>query len=90
MTFPPVFGPRGVNGVMCMADYLDVLVLCSDPVNLGRTLNLAQELVHFEHVIRDAGLPIRLRRVMPPTRETVTQRSSCRNVQSASKNASAM
>ncbi len=31
-----------------MVEYLDVLVLCADPVNLRRTLNLAQELVHFE------------------------------------------
>lgn len=36
-----------------MADSLDVLVLCSDPVNLRRTLNLAQELVHFEQVCRN-------------------------------------
>lgn len=50
-----------------MAEYLDVLVLCSDPVNLRRTLNLAQELVHFEQVIRRSELPIRLRRVFPPT-----------------------
>ena len=44
-----------------MAEYLDVLVLCSDPVNLRRTLNLSQELVHFEQVIRRSELPIRLR-----------------------------
>lgn len=50
-----------------MAEYLDVLMLCSDPVNLRRTLNLAQELVHFEQVIRRSELPIRLRRVLPPT-----------------------
>jgi tetratricopeptide (TPR) repeat protein len=50
-----------------MAKYLDVLVLCSDPVNFRHTLNLAQELVHFEHVIRGSELPIRLRRVVPPT-----------------------
>lgn len=50
-----------------MADYLDVLVLCSDPVNLRRTLNLSQELVHFEQVIRRSQLPIRLRLVIPPT-----------------------
>lgn len=50
-----------------MAEYLDVLVLCSDPVNLRRTLNLAQELVHFEQVIRRSELPIRMRRVFPPT-----------------------
>ena len=52
-----------------MTEYLDVLVLCSDPVNLRRTLNLAQELVHFEQVIRRSELPIRLRRVCPPTLE---------------------
>ncbi len=51
------------------AEYLDVLVLCSDPVNLRRTLNLAQELVHFERVIRRSELPIRMRRVFPPTLE---------------------
>ena len=50
-----------------MAEYLDVLVLCSDPVNFPHTLNLAQELVHFEQVIRSSPLPIRLRRVFPPT-----------------------
>ena len=50
-----------------MAEYLDVLVLCSDPVNFPHTLNLAQELVHFEQVIRGSQLPIRLRRVFPPT-----------------------
>jgi hypothetical protein len=56
-----------------MAEYLDVLVLCADPVNLQRTLNLAQELLHFEHVIRGAGLPVRLRRVTPPTLEQLTR-----------------
>ena len=50
-----------------MAEYLDVLVLCADPVDIRRTLNLAQELVHFEQVIRRSPLPIRLRRVFPPT-----------------------
>jgi len=52
-----------------MADYLDVVVLRSDPVNFPHTLNLAQELVHFEHIIRRSQLPIRLRRVFPPTLE---------------------
>jgi len=50
-----------------MTDYLDVLVLCSDPVNLSPTLNLAQELVQFERIFHDSQLPIRLRRVFPPT-----------------------
>jgi hypothetical protein len=51
-----------------MAEYLDVLVLCSDPVNLRRTLNLAQELVHFEQVIRESELPIRLRKELSSVR----------------------
>lgn len=50
-----------------MADYLDVLVLCADPVNLKPSLNLAQELVHFERVVQKSALPIRMRRVFPPT-----------------------
>ena len=52
-----------------MPDYLDVLVLCADPVKLKPSLNLAQELVHFEKVIGKPELPIRMRRVFPPTLE---------------------
>ena len=48
-------------------EYLDVLVLCSAPVDLRPSLNLAQELANFEDEIRRSPLPIRLRRVFPPT-----------------------
>jgi hypothetical protein len=60
-------------GAVSMAEYLEVLVLCADPVNLVRTLNLAQELVHFEHVIRGAVLPVRMRRLTPSTLEQLTR-----------------
>ena len=50
-----------------MASALDVLVLCADSVNGTHSLNLTQELVHFEKALRDGKLPIRLKRVFPPT-----------------------
>ncbi len=50
-----------------MAGALDVLVLCADPVDGTHSLNLTQELAHFEKALRDAKLPLRLQRVFPPT-----------------------
>jgi hypothetical protein len=50
-------------------DYLDVLVVCSAPVDVRPALNLAQEIANFEHEVRRAPIPIRLRRVFPPTLE---------------------
>ncbi len=58
------------------AEYLDVLVLCAEPVDLRPMLNLAQELVHFEQIIRRSELPIRMRRVCPPTLEQLRREFS--------------
>jgi hypothetical protein len=51
------------------AEYLDVLLLCAAPVNVRPALNLAVEVANFEAVVRRSPIPIRLRRVFPPTFE---------------------
>ncbi|MFO1349872.1 MAG: tetratricopeptide repeat protein [Gammaproteobacteria bacterium] len=50
-----------------LSDYLDILVVCSAPVDISPALNLIQELSAFENEVRNATLPIRLKRVFPPT-----------------------
>src|SRR4051812_37056788 len=57
-------------------DYLDVLVLCSAPVDVRPALNLAQEIANFEHEVRRSPIPIRLRRVVPPTLEQLRRELS--------------
>ncbi len=59
-----------------MADYLDVFILCSDPVNLRPTLNLGQELAAFERIVRDSEWPVRLRKIVPPTLEQLEREFS--------------
>jgi hypothetical protein len=46
-----------------MTDYLDVLVLCSDPVNFRHTLNLGQELIAIRLVTRSASAVAHLGRL---------------------------
>jgi len=50
-----------------MDEYLDVLLVCAAPVDVRPALNLGQELGAFEDEVRRASVPIRLRRVFPPT-----------------------
>jgi tetratricopeptide (TPR) repeat protein len=57
-------------------EYLDVLVLYSAPVDVRPTLNLAQEMANFEHEVRRSPIPIRLRRVFPPTVEQLERELS--------------
>jgi hypothetical protein len=49
--------------------YLDVLLLCAAPVDVRPAPNLAQGIANFEHEVRRAPIPIRPRRVFPPTLE---------------------
>ncbi|MBC7820812.1 MAG: CHAT domain-containing protein, partial [Planctomycetaceae bacterium] len=51
------------------AESLEVLVLCASPVGDLATLKLAHELVQFENELRKAQIPVRLKRVFPPTIE---------------------
>ena len=51
------------------AEYLDVLLLCAAPLNVRPALNLAVEVANFEAEVRRSPVPIRLRRVFPPTLE---------------------
>ena len=51
------------------AESLEVLVLCASPVGELVTLKLAHELVQFEKELRNAQVPVRLKRVFPPTIE---------------------
>ncbi|PIZ37683.1 MAG: hypothetical protein COY42_23915 [Armatimonadetes bacterium CG_4_10_14_0_8_um_filter_66_14] len=48
-------------------DYLDVLLVCSSPVNVSPSLDLHHEVTDLENEVRRAPIPIRLRRVYPPT-----------------------
>ena len=57
-------------------DCLDVLVVCSAPVDVRPALNLAEELAHLEEEVRRAPVPIRLRRVFPPTLEQLQRELS--------------
>jgi tetratricopeptide (TPR) repeat protein len=59
-----------------MADYLDVLVLCAAPVDARPALNLAEEFANLEDEVRRATIPIRLRRVFPPTFEQLQRELS--------------
>jgi tetratricopeptide (TPR) repeat protein len=49
------------------AEYLDVLLLCAAPLDVRPALNLAVEVANFEAEVRRSPVPIRLRRVFPPT-----------------------
>jgi tetratricopeptide (TPR) repeat protein len=48
-------------------DYLDVLVVAAAPVDLRPALNLGVELAKLEDIVRRSAIPIRMRRVFPPT-----------------------
>jgi tetratricopeptide (TPR) repeat protein len=48
-------------------DYLDVLVVAAAPVDLRPALNLGVELARLEDMVRRSAIPIRMRRVFPPT-----------------------
>ena len=48
-------------------DYLDVLVVAAAPVDLRPALNLGVELAKLEDMVRRSAIPIRMRRVFPPT-----------------------
>ena len=48
-------------------DYLDVLVVAAAPVDLRPALNLGAELARLEDMVRRSAIPIRMRRVFPPT-----------------------
>jgi tetratricopeptide (TPR) repeat protein len=48
-------------------DYLDVLVVAAAPVDRRPALNLGMELAKLEEMVRRSAIPIRLRRVFPPT-----------------------
>src|SRR5947209_798697 len=58
---------EGTGDVGGAADSLDVLLLCAAPLNVRPALNLAVEVTHFEREVRRSTIPIRLRRVVPPT-----------------------
>jgi hypothetical protein len=58
------------------AGYLDVLLLCAAPVDVRPALNLAVEVANFEEVVRRSPIPIRLRRVFPPTFEQLQRELS--------------
>jgi CHAT domain len=58
------------------AGYLDVLLLCAAPVDARPALNLAVEVANFEEVVRRSPIPIRLRRVFPPTFEQLQRELS--------------
>jgi hypothetical protein len=49
------------------AEHLDVLLLCAAPLDVRPALNLAVEVANFETEVRRSPVPIRLRRVFPPT-----------------------
>jgi tetratricopeptide (TPR) repeat protein len=59
-----------------LSDYLDVLLLGSAPVDAAPALNLAQEIANFENEVRRSPIPIRLRRVFPPTLEQLKRELS--------------
>jgi hypothetical protein len=46
---------------------LDVLLLCAAPLDVRPALNLAVEVANLEAEVRRSTVPIRLRRVFPPT-----------------------
>ena len=48
-------------------DYLDVLVVAAAPVDHRPALNLGVELARLEDMVRRSAIPIRMRRVFPPT-----------------------
>src|SRR5271157_3237840 len=48
-------------------NYLDVLVVAAAPVDLRPALNLGVELARLENMVRRSAIPIRMRRVFPPT-----------------------
>jgi hypothetical protein len=49
------------------AETLDLPVLCASPVDVTPNLNLQRELAHLESRVHGAPIPVRLRRVYPPT-----------------------
>jgi tetratricopeptide (TPR) repeat protein len=58
------------------AGYLDVLLLCAAPVDVRPALNLAVEVANFEAEVRRSPIPIRLRRVFPPSFEQLQRELS--------------
>jgi tetratricopeptide (TPR) repeat protein len=58
------------------AEYLDVLLLCAAPLDVRPALNLAVEVAHLEAEVRRSTIPIRLRRVFPPTLEQLQRELS--------------
>jgi len=48
-------------------EYLDVLVVAAAPVDRRPALNLGVELAKLEDMVRRSAIPIRMRRVFPPT-----------------------
>ncbi len=48
-------------------DYLEVLVVAAAPVDLRPALNLAVEVAKLEDMVRRSAIPIRMRRLFPPT-----------------------
>ncbi len=48
-------------------EYIDVLLLCAAPLDVRPALYLAIEVSNFEAEVRRSLIPIRLRRVFPPT-----------------------
>jgi hypothetical protein len=57
-------GDRGSGDA---AECIDVLLLCAAPLDVRPALNLAVEVANFEAEVRRSLIPIRLRRVFPPT-----------------------
>ncbi|MBC7817423.1 MAG: hypothetical protein IAG10_11080, partial [Planctomycetaceae bacterium] len=50
-----------------LGESLEVLVLCSSPVGDLATLKLPHELTEIENRLRKAQVPVRMKRVFPPT-----------------------
>ena len=64
------------NGSGDAAEDLDMLLLCAAPVDVRPALNLAVEVANFEAEVRRSLIPIRLRRVFPPTFEQLQRELS--------------
>ena len=50
-----------------LLNYLDVFIICASPIDMRPTLDLHRELVLIERAIRQSSIPIRLKRISPPT-----------------------
>jgi tetratricopeptide (TPR) repeat protein len=64
--------PNANSGEVSLT-YLDILVVCSAPVDLRPTLNLRHELVKLQDAVRKATIPVRIRYALPPTLEKLRQ-----------------